>query len=308
MAINKLNTSPVKKFDELIFRDSFMFGAVMEDPTLCRQFLEVLLQRPVGDLSGVTREKDVKLTEDGKAIRLDIYAKELTDGAFIDAEMQNLGNQTLESLNLPKRSRYYQSLIDLQSLSSAESYRQLSDSNIIFICTFDPFGLGSMCYTFTERCKERPCLELGSGTRKYFFNTTAIPVDMPEDIRNLYDYINSGIVADELTRRIDDAVKIIRMSSEKRALYMKTLTWLEDEKYYAREEGLAEGREQGLSEGREQGLSEGREQGLSEGRAIGRKAALLELYLDGTITREVAIDKMGISAEEFDRYAAEYRS
>ena len=299
MAIIKLNTSPVKRFEELTIRDSFMFGAVMEDPALCRELLEVLLQRPVGELCGITREKDVKLTEDGKAIRLDIYAKEITTGALMDAEMQNLNNHTLESLNLPKRSRYYQSLIDLQSLSVSDSYRQLSDSNIIFICTFDPFGFGSMCYTFTETCREQPDLELGSGTRKYFFNTSAIPVNIPEDMHNLYDYINMGAISDALTRRIDDAVRIVHMSSEKRALYMKTITWLEDEKYYAREEGLAEGHTEGLNEGRIEGRIEGR----SEGLRMGRTDTLLELYLEGTISREKAIEKLGISAEEFDRYA-----
>ncbi|MCR5278465.1 MAG: Rpn family recombination-promoting nuclease/putative transposase [Lachnospiraceae bacterium] len=294
--MSKYFMQPVKKFEELTIRDSFMFGTVMEDPSLCREFLEVLLQRPVGSLSGITREKDVKLTEDGKAIRLDIYAKDLSDGSLIDAEMQNLNKQSLEALNLPKRSRYYQSLIDLQALSVTDSYRQLSDSNIIFICTFDPFELGSMCYTFTERCNELPNLELGSGTRKYFFNTTAIPSDMPRDMHRLYNYINNGTVSDELTRRIDDSVKVVRLSSEKRALYMKTLTWLDDEKYYAREEGLAEGREQGLSEGREQGLSEG------------RMDTLIELYLEGSITKELALSKMGISAEELDRYAADMKA
>ena len=36
----------VKDFDELEFRDDFMFGKVMEDRDLCRGVLECLLQEP----------------------------------------------------------------------------------------------------------------------------------------------------------------------------------------------------------------------------------------------------------------------
>ena len=40
----------LKRFEELRFRDDFMFGKVMEDPVLCREVLECLLEREIGEL------------------------------------------------------------------------------------------------------------------------------------------------------------------------------------------------------------------------------------------------------------------
>lgn len=46
--------------------------------------------------------------------------------------------------NLPKRMRYYQGMIDLNILEKGENYKNLKKSFVIFICTFDLFGLGRM--------------------------------------------------------------------------------------------------------------------------------------------------------------------
>ncbi len=40
-----------KAYEELEFRDDFMFGRVMADSVLCHDVLECLLQQPVGELS-----------------------------------------------------------------------------------------------------------------------------------------------------------------------------------------------------------------------------------------------------------------
>ena len=43
----------IKAYEELEFKDDFMFGKVMQDSELCRDVLECLLQRPVGKLRDV---------------------------------------------------------------------------------------------------------------------------------------------------------------------------------------------------------------------------------------------------------------
>ena len=40
----------MRNFDELKFSDDFMFGKIMEDPELCREVLECLLGRRIGEL------------------------------------------------------------------------------------------------------------------------------------------------------------------------------------------------------------------------------------------------------------------
>ena len=54
-------------------------------------------------------------------------------GGRFTLEMQNW-----KMLNLPKRTRYYQSMIDIDHLASGAEYGDLPDSYIIFISMFDP--------------------------------------------------------------------------------------------------------------------------------------------------------------------------
>ena len=50
--------------------------------------------------------------------------------------------QVVNKKDLSKRSRYYQGMIDLNSIEKGELYNDLKDSIIIFICKFDPFKKG----------------------------------------------------------------------------------------------------------------------------------------------------------------------
>lgn len=65
--------------------------------------------------------------------------------------------------------------------------------------------------------------------------------DMPDDLRELYEYIRTGKVGGDLTRRIDLAVERARKNEVWRSEYMKELLHDED----VREEGRAEGEVKG---------------------------------------------------------------
>ena len=83
---------------------------------------------------------------------------------------------------------------------------------------------------------------------------------MPENLRELYDYIRTGRVGGDLSQRIDEAVCIARKNEEWRSEYMKELLHDDD----VREEGRAEGREEGRAEGRVAGRVEGRAEGENQ--------------------------------------------
>ena len=231
----------MKKYEELQFSDDFMFGIVMGDDELCRKFLETLLQQPVEKLTTPTKQKDIRITSDGKPIRLDIYTQESSTGTVYDAEMQQLNRKKVEELQLTKRSRYYQSMIDTDMLMQGNSYKELTESNIIFICTFDPFGKGLYKYTFSEKCQEDKRLCLEDGTRKIFYNTKSKDPNIPKEIKQLFHYINTSQVADELTGEIDKAVQRARQNSEWGSYYMKTYVHDMDVREEGREEGRIEG-------------------------------------------------------------------
>ena len=211
-----------KEYEELGFRDDFMFGKVMEDRELCREVLECLLQRPVGELTEVQTQREFKYVSDGKPIRLDVYSED-SESVIYDAEMQNLNNKTVEYHQLPLRSRFYQSAIDADCMNKGDSYKKLPESNVIFICTFDPYKKGLSKYTFRERCDEDSEIVLGDKTTKVFYNCTYRGKDLPKDLKSLYEYVETGMAETDLTRKIDSAVEEGRKNEIWRSQYMLSL-------------------------------------------------------------------------------------
>ena len=237
-----------KPYEELEFRDDFMFGKVMEDPVLCHDVLECLLQRKIGKLDTSHPQKEFQFISDGKPIRMDIFSR--TEDEVFDAEVQNLNKQAIASLELPRRTRFYQASVDSDFVRKGDSYKTLPESTILFICTFDPLGKGLDRYTFRERCIEDDTLLLGDGTTKVFYNCTYKGDNIPDDLKHLYEYIDNGKTGSDLTKRIHKAVNKARKIEEWRSMYMKEMVLLMDAREEGREEGRVEGREEGREEER----------------------------------------------------------
>ena len=121
-------------------------------------------------------------------------------------------------------------------LPKGESFSKLPDSNVMFICTFDPFGEGKGIYTFREKCEEDTQIGLNDGTTKVFFNCTYQGDDLPEDIKKFYKYIRTGESESALTERIDKAVVRCRRNEIWRTEYMKELVVIQEAKEEGREE------------------------------------------------------------------------
>ena len=83
-------------------------------------------------------------------------------------------------------------------------------------------------------------------TEKTFYNCACESEKVPENLEELYDYIRTGKVGGNLTKRIDEAVCKARKNEEWRSEYMKELLHDDD----VREEGRAEGRAEGRVAGR----------------------------------------------------------
>ena len=58
-----------KRYEELTFADDFMFCRVLEDsPGLCRELLSLILDRPVGELVSVNRQKPIEIKADSRVV------------------------------------------------------------------------------------------------------------------------------------------------------------------------------------------------------------------------------------------------
>ena len=258
-----------KKYEELTIADDFMFYKVMSDKDLCKGLLETILGIEIRDLVYHQTQETMKDSYDGKGVRLDIYAADDVSTVY------NVEMQATYDKDLPKRSRYYQSCIDMDLLDKGVRYGKLNKSIVIFICTFDMFRKGLPIYTFNTRCDQDNELVLGDEVTKVFVNTTADIEGIDSKLGSLIEYIDKGIVSDEYTRSLDNAVVSSRKSKDWRNKYMK---------YEADRQDLIDA-----------GIAIGLEQGLKQG--VIRN--LIELYIEDSITLDKAMLKSGMSKEEF---------
>ena len=130
-------------WEDLGISNDFLFGKVMQDPELCRELLQrILPDLKIDHIEYPELQKNIDVDRDARSVRLDVYVKD-DEGVVYDIEMQIINTR-----ELPKRSRYYQSMIDLQLIDKGQHYKNLNRSYIIFICQFDLYEKGRHIYTF----------------------------------------------------------------------------------------------------------------------------------------------------------------
>ena len=221
----------METWEKLEIKDDFLFAKVMRDKKICRMLLEKLLQIEIKDIVYLEEQKTLAIGKDAKSVRLDVYLEE-GDRVF-DLEMQ-----TTNKRNLPKRSRYYQGMIDLNTIEKGESYKKLKESYVVFICTFDPFYQGKAQYTFENLCLENKGLRLGDGTRKVFFNANGYIHAENEEVREFLKYVNGGTSKPPFIKAIEDKVGQVKTNKEWRLEYMTLLMREEEIWEEGREEGI----------------------------------------------------------------------
>ena len=227
-----------KKYEDLVITDDFMFGKVMRHPQRCGKLLEMILGVKIREVVFLEDQESMNPDYAAKGIRMDVYLEDAGNTVY------NVEMQTENTGELPKRSRYYQAVIDINLIKRGEDYATVKKSYVIFICTFDLFGAGRQIYHFENLCREDPAIRLDDGTEKIFLNTKgrkeskAAPEEVGEDLWNLLGYLEGAAPCDAYTEELDKAVRTAREHREWRREYMK----LEVMRWDMRREGRAEGR------------------------------------------------------------------
>ncbi|MBR3622146.1 MAG: Rpn family recombination-promoting nuclease/putative transposase, partial [Selenomonadaceae bacterium] len=150
---------------------------------------------------------------------------------------------------LPKRTRYYQSMIDLNSLDKGDDYVKLNKSVVVFICTFDPFPRNRRkMYTFTNLCHEQDRLELGDETIKIFLNTKGKVGEVNEDIGKFLAYVEGKSAEGEFTKNVAYRVDKLKRHDETRLEYMTLMMEINEQRRDAYNMGRNEGRNEGRND------------------------------------------------------------
>lgn len=214
-------------------------------------------------------QKEIKPDADARSIRLDVYTKDDKNRVF-DIEMQMTVTK-----ELPKRSRYYHSMLDLQLIDKGQTYAKLKPSFVIFICLADMFGAGRHKYTFETVCREDRTIWLGEERTTIFLNADSQMEDVSKELTAFLNYAAGCVSEDPFVKKLDEAVKEAKRNREWRREYMTLLM-----------------RDQ-------ENIEKGRKEGRREGRKEGQVKELYHLVLDGLLPLETAVKRSGLSQEKF---------
>ena len=282
-----------KTLKDLNLLDRFLFSQAADDPDTMRDMLEIILGREVVLKLLPQTEKEQRTHPLNRYVRLDVWAMDEEERIY------NTEVQREDTGNLPKRSRFYQALIDSNLLKPGEvGFQRLNPVYIILICPFDLFGYGLYRYTFQMQCKEVPGLSLQDDAVRIFLNTRGQHTEgVSQELIELLRYMEhtteevSASCTSERIHNIQKRIHAIKSSEKIGVKYMQA--WeekiLEQEK--AREEGRQEGHASGLREGLTQGgiqkLRKQVEKKVQKGFSVEEIAEMLEEDIE-TIQKIIA--------------------
>ena len=245
-----------KQFKDLTIKDAFMFAAVMSDPEECRRLLKLILEMDILEVQ-VIAEKTMAYHPEYHGIRLDVLAEEQGTKRWFNIEMQVKSQK-----DLPRRSRYYHSQLDMDALVSGKRYRELPDTYVIFICDFALSSEALYKYTYTSVCHEDNSL-LDEGRTTIFLSTRGEnDKDVSKELVSFLNYVKGpeGLSEEDwenpYVASLEAKIRSIKHNREMEARYMMLEEMLKDE----REAGRQEGEKAGRIEGEKSGSQKAREQ------------------------------------------------
>ena len=252
-----------EEYMHLPLSNDFMFGEVMQDEAISREFLEKLLDKKIQRIEYINTQDEIHNKYGAHGIRMDVYIED-GQGTVYNVEVQNVNQHNIE-----KRARYYQSLIDSRLLEKGADYEDLNDTYIIFVCTFDYFKLGLAKYT-VARYIEDTDRQYDDGAHCIILNCKPDTVNVDRSIGEFLAITGGNETANYstgLADRVKTRLDSVRADSQKEASYMTFETKIKDRIKAARKEGSME--------------------------------SLISLVRKGLISAEIAAEEAGMSVEAF---------
>ncbi len=211
----------ITKFKKLPFTNNYIFSRIIHNfPELSIPLVKMCTGIDIDEVTIAKEEWSIAPDFDAKSIRLDAYVKSLN--RHIDIEMQTTRDEAIF-----KRARYYNDILDVESLSKGEEYSALPDVIIIFICLFDPLPpFNALKYEekirmyaddkdVTDKCS------YDSGCVRMYLNAKAdVSAIKDKRLRALVEYINTEKCTDEFTKELEFGLNAVRNSRKEQERFM----------------------------------------------------------------------------------------
>ncbi len=231
---NENELSPEQKWKQATLANNFIFYKVMRHhQDACKRLLEMLLQIKIESIT-MNTEETIALDFDSKAIRLDVFVKD--PGRMFDVELQ-----VANTKELPERARYYQGVMDVDTLEAGQKYRELRESHVIFICLDDIFHNGLPINTFENICNEDGKTKLGDRAYKHFFFVPqCAKMIKDEETKAFFKFLMSNKASTGYTDELKIYVADAKRSTKNKKEFME---W-ERQRAYDLETGFEKGQQQ----------------------------------------------------------------
>ena len=226
--------TPEQKWEQATLANNFIFYKVMRHhQDACKRLLEMLLRIKIESIT-MSTEETIALDFDSKGIRLDVFAKDIN--RMFDVELQ-----VANTKELPERARYYQGVMDVDTLKAGQKYRELRESHVIFICLEDIFENNLPVNTFENICLEDGKTKLGDRTYKhFFFAPLCAKMIEDEETKAFFEFLMSNEASTVYTDELKSYVANAKQSTENKRQFME---W-ERQRAYDKEEGILIGTQQ----------------------------------------------------------------
>ena len=265
------NESNRRCIQELSLIDDFLFTEAMFHKETAEIITSLILERALGieaqNLIIETQKNISGIDTDRHGIRMDVSIMEMEEKE-VDANnvtekgetkkeknkkdriirVYDIEPNNMETVNLPKRSRYYQALTDVKLLSSGADYDRLPELVTIWILPYDPFGKNHMIYSVKNIVEGFDDLYYNDGVKKIFLYTDG-RFGGNGQLKQLLTYIKNSSkdnVTDLQLEKLHLGVEWLKKSSEIGVKYMQMWEIMEFEKKQSRQEGIEVERKEGI--------------------------------------------------------------
>ena len=228
------------RFEDLQISNDFMFKEVMKsNKGLCKRLVGSIMQQDIEDIVYIDTEKTLQPYYDSRGIRLDVILADDNHTRYnLEMQARNVISKAGVAL-LPKRTRYYQSVIDMDMLKQGENFDQLNPLVLIFICTFDFYKEGRYVYTFKSRCLENLELELANDVTVKLVNAKGKQGQVNDLLKNFLEYVMTNKPVDDFTKDVERQVWAVKNDKKAREEYMVLQAKIREHEIIAFEAGEA---------------------------------------------------------------------
>lgn len=230
-----------KSLQDLNMLDSFLFSASTEKIQDAEFIAKIIIERATGrKLDKVVVEEEKQLMGidiDRRGVRLDLCISEIENERL--ARVYDIEPNNYAYNDLPRRDRYYQSMLDAKLLDRGTNFRDLPELISIWILPKDPFGCNRMIYTVKNVVVENNDLLYNDGVTKLFLYTEG-KYGGSEELQALLKYMTSTSAADAVDDELEKLHNVVDDVKHRREVgerYMSLQDWVE----YEIETGIEEG-------------------------------------------------------------------